>query len=70
MAKLNRSHTLRNVNQSLIECGSAIRVRYNPHVQEYKVIDLAFLPGDARVYFTTSMVDAIETAKNMALEGR
>ena len=62
---MNRRNILRATNESLIERGSTLRVRYSPMTQEYKVIDCVFSPGDSRVYFSTSMIDAIETAMFM-----
>lgn len=68
MAKLNRRAILRAVNESLIARSSNLRVRYSSEWGEYKIIDCIFLPSDARIYFTTSLIDAIETADNMSKE--
>jgi len=65
---INRRNIIKAVNESLIARGSNLRVRYSATWKEYKVIDCVFLPADARIYFTTSMVDAIETADFMHKE--
>lgn len=66
MAKLNRSKTLKAVNEWFQTRGSNLRIRYSAEYREYKVVDTA-VRGDIHTYFSTSLVDAIETANNVRI---